>query len=149
MRHLEVELTQRAYRAIGDVAYVVRACTERGACVGIATGNVRAAASIKLQSAGLLKVFSLARGGFGCDAEQRADIIRVAIGRCAEHVSLREGSLPVVVVGDTPHDIEGARAVGARAVGVGTTESARRELTAAGADAVVETCGDALIEAIF
>ncbi|GAC1352528.1 MAG: hypothetical protein NVSMB1_16300 [Polyangiales bacterium] len=64
-------------------------------------------------------------------------------------MSLREGSLPVVVVGDTPHDIEGARAVGARAVGVGTTESARRELTAAGADAVVETCGDALIEAIF
>jgi HAD superfamily hydrolase (TIGR01549 family) len=140
--HLEAELRTRSYRPIGDVARTVVACTERGAVVGIATGNVRAGAQLKLRSAGLDSSFDAARGGYGCDAEPRADIVRVAVARCG-------GSRDIVVVGDTEHDVRAARAIGARVVGVATSEDARRELAQSGADAIVDECGDSLVDAIF
>ena len=55
----------------------------------------------------------------------------------------------VVVVGDTEHDVRAARAVGARVVGVAVSEGARAELLAAGADAIVRTCGDELVNAVL
>jgi phosphoglycolate phosphatase-like HAD superfamily hydrolase len=53
------------------------------------------------------------------------------------------------VVGDTDRDVEAGRALGARVVGVATSESARRELEAAGADAIVAACGEALVDAVL
>jgi phosphoglycolate phosphatase-like HAD superfamily hydrolase len=55
----------------------------------------------------------------------------------------------VVVVGDTEHDVRAGRAVGARVVGVAMSEEARLELVAAGADAIVRTCGDELVNAVW
>ncbi|MBI2392364.1 MAG: HAD family hydrolase [Deltaproteobacteria bacterium] len=142
LEHLEVELARRPYRAIGDVAGTVTACTERGARVGLATGNVRRGAAIKLASAGLGDVFDLSRGGYGCDHEVRAEVVRIAIARCG-----REG--PVVVVGDTLQDVAAARAAGAHAVGVAVNQATRDELIAAGADAIVDRCDRALVDALF
>jgi phosphoglycolate phosphatase len=140
---LEDVLRGRRYRAIGDVARVVATCRERGAGVGIATGNVRRGASLKLGSAGLADVLDLERGGYGCDAEPRADVLRAAVRRCAGE------ACEVVVVGDTEKDVAAARAIGARIVGVAISRSSRAELAAAGADAVVDTCGDELVRAVF
>jgi HAD superfamily hydrolase (TIGR01549 family) len=140
--HLEDELTRRKYRAVGDVARAVAECTARGACVGIATGNTRKGAALKLKSAGLEGVFVLDRGGYGCDHELRPEVVRKAIERCG-------GGDDVVVVGDTEHDVSAARAVGARAIGVAVNEPTRRELEKAGADAIVPACDDALVAAIF
>src|SRR5208282_4987070 len=77
--HLEVILETRRYRPIGDVARAVSALREGGAVVGVATGNVRRGARLKLASAGLAETFFLDYGGFGCDAEIRPEIVRVAI----------------------------------------------------------------------
>jgi HAD superfamily hydrolase (TIGR01549 family) len=140
--HLEAVLRTRRYRPVGDVAGAVVACAQRGAVVGIATGNVREGARLKLRSAGLEAMFDVSRGGYGCDAEPRAEIVRIAIVRCG-------GSHEVVVVGDTEHDVRAARDVGARVVGVATSENARRELAQSGADAIVDACGPALVDAIF
>jgi phosphoglycolate phosphatase-like HAD superfamily hydrolase len=106
----------------------------------VATGNVKSGAQLKLASAGLLSTFHMEHGGFGCDAEPRSDILRVAVERCAPRQETR-----VVVVGDTEHDVRAGRAVGARVVGVAMDALARAELEAAGADAIVDTCGDALV----
>jgi phosphoglycolate phosphatase len=141
--HLRAVLETRSYHAIGDVRGMVAALRERSVMVGLATGNMRRGAEIKLSSAGLASTFSLEHGGFGSDAEARADIVRHAIARCAP------GAATVVVVGDTKHDVAAGRAVNARVVGVAATAEARDELTAAGADAIVEACGDALLREVL
>jgi phosphoglycolate phosphatase-like HAD superfamily hydrolase len=140
---LEDVLRARRYRPVGDVARVVAACRERGAGVGIATGNVRRGARLKLGSAGLSDVFDLERGGYGCDAEERAEVLRAAVRRCAG------SACEVVVVGDTEKDVAAARAIGARIVGVAISTASRAELAAAGADAIVDTCGDELVRVIL
>ena len=145
--HLEVVLRTRRYRPVGDVARTADACRARGATVAIATGNLRAGARLKLESAGLGRAFDLHRGGYGCDAEPRADILRIAVRRCVE-AGAREGE-EVVVIGDTDRDVLAARAIGARVVGVAMDAEARAELSAAGADVIVSDCGDALVRALF
>jgi phosphoglycolate phosphatase-like HAD superfamily hydrolase len=153
--HLEVVLQSRRYRPIGDVGGAVEALRRQGAVVGAATGNLRAGARLKLGSAGLTAVFDLALGAYGDDAEPRADIVRLAAERCRApgHPTLRwgSGSRPthLVVVGDTRHDVEAGRAAGARVVGVATDEESRAELAAAGADAIVSTCGEELVQAVM
>jgi phosphoglycolate phosphatase-like HAD superfamily hydrolase len=144
-RHLELILRMRRYLPIGEVARVVEALRARAATVGIATGNTRRGARLKLASAGLEASFDLARGAYGCEAEPRADIVRLAAERCGAGT----GGAAVVVVGDTDRDVLAARAIGARVVGVATNEASWAELTAAGADAIVATCGDDLVAAIL
>jgi phosphoglycolate phosphatase len=143
--HLESVLRARRYLPIGPVADAVERLQAHGAVVGVATGNTRDGARLKLASAGLVDSFDLARGAYGCDAEARAEIVRLAATRCGA----REGGADVVVVGDTEHDVRAARAIGARVVGVATNIAARDELRDAGADAVVERCDDQLVAAVL
>jgi phosphoglycolate phosphatase len=146
--HLESVLTMRRYRPVGDVAGAVNALRHSGVVVGVATGNMRAGATLKLASAGLGAAFDLAMGGFGCDAEPRDAIVRIAVDRCRRgDPTCRDAK--VIVVGDTEHDVRAARAVGATVVGVAVSEAARAELEAAGADAIVGECGQALVKAVL
>jgi phosphoglycolate phosphatase-like HAD superfamily hydrolase len=145
VRHFEEVLRGRKYRPIGDVARSTKALNEMGACVGLATGNVRDGARMKMTSAGVVDCFDLDRGGYGCDAEHRPDVLRVAVERCG---GANGSSVPVIVVGDTMHDVSAARAIGAKVVGVAMNESARAELRAYGADVVVDDCGPAVVSAI-
>ncbi|HTB71669.1 MAG TPA: HAD family hydrolase [Polyangiaceae bacterium] len=152
LEHLDAVLKTRRYRPVGDVAACVASLRGRGAGVGVATGNVRAGARLKLASAGLASTFDLAMGGFGCDAELRAEIVQTAVDRCRTGMRKdgKDGAAaPIVVVGDTEHDVRAARAVGARVVGVAMSEAAHEELLAAGADAIVRTCGDELVNAVL
>ena len=144
LRHLENIVETHSYRPIGDVAGSVAALSAARCVVGLATGNVRAGAAIKLASAGLAAHFDLARGGYGCDAEPRADILRHAVERCCPG-----GHCEVIVVGDTDRDVLAARAIGARIVGVATSDASRAELEGAGADTIVAGCGPALVDAIL
>ncbi len=139
------EVRRRPYLPVGDVTGAVTRLRARGACVGLGTGNVREGAAIKLASAGLLASFDLERGGYGSDAEDRSELLRVAAARCAQ---ASFAGAEVVVVGDTRLDVEAARAIGAKVVGVAATVSAREELEEARADAIVEACGEALVAAI-
>ena len=59
VEHLGLLLKTRRYRPVGDVAGVVASLRARGAGVGVATGNVRAGARLKLSSAGLASAFDL------------------------------------------------------------------------------------------
>ena len=143
LQHLEASLTTRRYLPVGDVAGAVVALRARGSVVGVATGNMRRGAQLKLTSAGLAASFDLALGGYGCDAEPRAAIVRIAAERCAAARGA-SGAQAIVVVGDTVHDVRAGRAVGARVVGVAMDDEARAELEEAGADAIVAACGDDL-----
>jgi phosphoglycolate phosphatase len=100
--------------------------------LGLLTGNIRLGAELKLRRFGLWEVFQI--GGFGDDHEDRNQIAAIAgeRGRRVLGESLRGEQ--VLVVGDTPHDIRCARAIGARALAVATGGSPLEELTTHGPD---------------
>jgi phosphoglycolate phosphatase len=109
--------------------------------LGLATGNVREAARIKLERAGLWPRFAL--GGFGCDHRERPRLVARAIERACAHASVAH--LPpeqVVVVGDTPLDVAAARACGVRAVAVATGTARRDDLAACRPDALLDTLAE-------
>jgi phosphoglycolate phosphatase len=83
--------------------------------VGLATGNLKDGARIKLEHAGLDGYFHF--GGFGSDSEDRTILTKIGIQRGIEHVSpaFVHGSF---VIGDTPFDVEHGRAAGAGVISV-------------------------------
>jgi phosphoglycolate phosphatase len=141
--YLAQGVAARPYRPIGSPREVFAALAARGAALGYGTGNVRRGAAIKLGSAGLADLVPLERGGYGDDGDTRDEVLEKGARRCDP-----SRLLPVVVVGDTPHDVSAAHAIGGRCVGVTTGQYRRSELLACGADAVAPTIDAALVEAV-
>src|SRR5262249_56415312 len=92
--------------------------TRRGAAGGLGTGNPREGARRKLERAGLDGHFRF--GGFGSDHEDRAELLRIGAGRGATWLGYPPGACRTIVIGDTPHDVAAARAIGADSLGVAT-----------------------------
>jgi phosphoglycolate phosphatase len=137
------QIAVRPYFALGDPAAAVRALDAIGAIVGLGTGNVPRGAEIKLSSAGIAHLFDLARGGYGDQGRDRAEVLSLGARRCDP-----SGVLPVVVVGDTPRDVAAARAIGAKCVGVPFLGNTAEVLREAGADAVIPAVGAQLAEVV-
>ncbi len=87
--------------------------------IGLGTGNIEPAAYMKLRSVNLDAYFSF--GGFGSDHRIRSEIIRVGAQRGAASLGCAFDECQVIVIGDTFHDVDAALAIGARAIGVGTS----------------------------
>jgi phosphoglycolate phosphatase-like HAD superfamily hydrolase len=104
------------------------------------TGNYQAAAAIKLAHFGVADYFSW--GAFGEDSADRNELARVALQRAAERAVPPTARQNVVVIGDTPHDVACARAIGARVIAVATGGCSFDELKETGADEVVRDLTD-------
>ncbi len=117
------------------VVAAARACP--GVAVGLGTGNFERGARLKLARGGLHDVFPF--GGFGDDAEARAEVLRVGAERGARRLETPLARCRVVVIGDTPRDVAAARAIGAESVAVATGGFDVGALRAAGATAVHES----------
>ena len=107
---------------------------------GLGTGNVEAGARIKLGRADLGHFFTF--GGFGSDHDDRAELLRIGARRGAERLGVALQRCRVVVIGDTPLDVEAGRAAGAECVTVATGGYPADQLRAAGADVVFADLGD-------
>lgn len=94
--------------------------------LGLLTGNVRAGAEIKLRHFNLWDRFCL--GAFADDHEDRNGISVVALRRCGERLDGVLRGDEVVVIGDTPRDIECGKAIGARTLAVATGHFGIEEL---------------------
>ena len=94
--------------------------------LGLLTGNIRLGAEIKLRHFGLWELFSV--GAFADDDENRNCISAIAHARG----NLVRGRIipttQVLVIGDTPHDIECGRAISAKTLAVATGSSSLAEL---------------------
>jgi phosphoglycolate phosphatase len=123
------------YRVLAGVEELLPQMLEQGYLLGLVTGNVEAAAHIKLHRARLNRFFSF--GGYGSDSPDRAVLTRRAIERASEVLRRPVDPKRVLVVGDTPLDIEAAHAAGAVAVGVATGHHSEEDLHRAGADYVL------------
>lgn len=110
---------------------LAEALSRPGYAVGLGTGNVVDGARVKLDRVGLYERFSF--GGFGSDAEDRAELIRIGAERGARSLGVPRAACRVVVIGDTPKDIEAAQKNGAESIGVGTGQYRPEELRERGA----------------
>lgn len=110
------------------------------AALGLLTGNFARGAAIKLGHFDLDRRFRF--GAFGDNHLDRRALVPLAIAqarRAGVHVPPPER---IVVIGDTPLDVDCARAHGVRAIGVATGPFGADELEQAGADLVVETLAE-------
>ena len=119
LQFLPGEIARGTYTVNPGVREALAAlANQEGVAVGLATGNVEAAARMKLTPGGLNSHFSF--GGYGSDARERADLTEIAVQRAEDHLGRSVPRDRVVVVGDSIHDIRAAQAIGARSVAVCT-----------------------------
>ncbi len=90
------------------------------------TGNTEAGARAKLSHYGLDKFFD--RGAFADGCRDRGAIARRALDVAREMLGREAPPSRLYVIGDTPHDIACARAIGARAVAVASGSYTMEEL---------------------
>lgn len=130
------------YQVLAGVDELLPELIDEGYLLGLVTGNLEASAHIKLHRARLNRFFSF--GGYGSDSTDRGELTRIAIKRAA--LVYGEPVMPeqAIVVGDTPHDVDGAHAAGMACVGVGSHNFDVDQLRAAGADYVIASLTEGL-----
>jgi phosphoglycolate phosphatase len=123
------------YRVLDGVEPLLLKLSQAGTMLGIVSGAMEGAARVKLSRADLNRFFVF--GGYGSDSDDRAKLTRAAVEKAE---TLHGRDIPadhVFVVGDTPLDVEAARAVGAVAVAVASGKFSEEELRRSGADHVL------------
>lgn len=134
LRLLEEEVARveaARYHVHAGMREAVEAGHALGFAVGLGTGNVREGAMTKLRRVGLHARFDF--GGFGDDHELRPELIRRGAERGAERLGRPLEAVRVVVIGDTPKDVDAALAIGAECVAVATGGHPVDALLASGA----------------
>lgn len=114
--------------------------------IGLLTGNIRLGAQIKLSHYRLWGAFRM--GGFGDDHEDRNQIAVVARDRASR---VLRGSLEgeeILVIGDTPRDIECAKAIGARSLAVATGKYSTHDLQKESPTCTVESLDQVCVKEI-
>lgn len=140
LRHLEQEVAADPGRLYPGVTELLDAlAAERDVYLALGTGNLEPGARIKLEPHGLNPYFPV--GGFGSDSESRPELIRQGIAKAQAYYGL-PGFDQVVVVGDTPLDIDCGKANGAATVAVAQSRYSTDALRAAGADLVFPALSD-------
>jgi phosphoglycolate phosphatase len=108
--------------------------------VGLLTGNVRAGAQAKLGHFGLYEHFDF--GGFGDHHFDRDDVAREALAAVHSCVGPHCTADRIWVIGDTPLDVQCARAIGARVAAVATGVHSRAELAPTKPDLLLDDLSD-------
>jgi phosphoglycolate phosphatase-like HAD superfamily hydrolase len=123
------------------VGELVRALASRDdALVGLLTGNIEPGARVKLAPTGLWPLFRV--GAYGSDHADRRALPAIACDRARALVGRAVPFEMVTIIGDTPLDIDCARACGARAVAVATGFHAVHELAAEKPDLLFASFAD-------
>ena len=130
------------YRVLPGVEELLPKLIEDGYLLGLVTGNLEAAAHIKLHRAKLNRFFSF--GGYGSDSNDRGELTRIGLGRCSLVYGENVPPQQALVVGDTPLDVAGAHAAGMECVGVGSHHYDADQLRDAGADYAISSLEEGL-----
>jgi len=108
--------------------------------LGLVTGNVRRMAYTKLGAVDLASYFPF--GAFGCDHADRHELPPIALERASAHTGRSYSGAQTVIIGDTAHDIQCGRGVGARSVGVCTGSYSRADLASHNPDLLLDDLQD-------
>jgi phosphoglycolate phosphatase-like HAD superfamily hydrolase len=141
LTHLPECLSRIRGRVLPGIAALLEQLRPRDdVAVGLLTGNIRAGAHTKLSHYRLAHHFAF--GGYGDQYFDRDDVAREAWAEVQQRFN---GAVPperVWVIGDTPLDVQCARAIGARVVAVGTGWHPLTELAAAQPDLLLPDLAD-------
>ena len=141
LANLEARLPDQPVRVLPGAVELVRRLAEHDdVALGLVTGNVIGGARLKLGAPGLADHFRI--GGFGSDSEERNDLPPIAVQRARTEWGVDFHPERVVVIGDTPRDVECGRAHGFTTVGVATGSYDASALQASGATHVVADFSD-------
>ena len=108
--------------------------------LGLLTGNIRAGARVKLGHYGLYEHFAF--GGFGDLHFDRDDVAREALAAIHSHIGPHVLPERIWVIGDTPLDVQCARAIGAKVAAVATGNHSYDELLASSPELLVRDFSD-------
>jgi phosphoglycolate phosphatase len=153
LRAFDAELERQPERveALAGVEAALAALERRGDSVlGLLTGNIREGARRKLDAAGIgFERFAV--GAFGCDHHLRPELPAVALERAQGRLGRAFSGKEVVVIGDTPADVECGRHLSVRSIAVATGRFGEEELRGCRPDYVLPSLADtgALLEAVF
>lgn len=137
----EVE-SSPGYKVLPGVEETLDRLIDDGYLLGVTTGNIEAAAHIKLARANLNRFFSF--GGYGSDSPDRTELTRRALERGGVVFGSELDRSRCFSVGDTPRDVEAGHGAGIRVTGVATGKFTTEELLSSGADAAIESLRDGL-----
>lgn len=112
----------------GIEALLARAADDQFLAQGLLTGNIRRGAQTKLGFHTLWGYFPF--GAFADDAEFRNELGPHALRRATETTGFSFTPQQVWVIGDTPHDIQCGKVIGAHTLAVATGHHAQDELAA-------------------
>ena len=133
LRHLEKAVAESdGYRVMPGIEELLPRLTEQGVLLGIVTGNIDAAAHVKLARGDLNRYFAF--GGYGSDSRDRTELTKKALERGAEVAGGPIDSSAAIAVGDTPRDVIAGHGAGIRVVGVATGSYTVEQLRDEGAD---------------
>lgn len=107
---------------------------------GLLTGNLRRGAELKLTHYQVWHYFEF--GAFADDSPRRNDLGPHALRRAKERHAVEFDPANTFIIGDTPHDIECGKVIGARTIGVATGRYSVAELTAHAPTAVFASFAD-------
>lgn len=124
-------------RALPGVVALVDALHQRSdLSLGLLTGNYPETGRLKIASAGIdPDRFRVA--AWGIDGDSRRDLPPVAIRRHHETLGRPIAAERVLIIGDTPHDVDCAKHHGCRVIAVATGSFSVDELAACGPDLTV------------
>ncbi|MBS0662749.1 MAG: HAD family hydrolase [Verrucomicrobia bacterium] len=127
LAELPAALNNPGTRVLPGIRELVPQLATRADCVlALLTGNIERGARIKLGHHGLSDYFGF--GAFADDSPVRNDLGPVALRRARERLGVEFAADRVFVIGDTPHDIECGKVIGARTVAVATGQYSLAEL---------------------
>ncbi len=130
----EAEFAERT-KALPGVPEVLAAVEALGMLQTVVTGNVEPIARMKVRAAGVAGRLVLDVGGYGSDHHVRSELVHTAVRRIAASSGAVDPRR-TWIIGDTPRDLECARAAGVRCVLVATGTNPFEKLSALDADAV-------------
>ena len=149
LEHLESELTAAVHHLQehgrvmpGVVELLTRLHVAHGVVSSVLTGNIEPNGRRKVAAFGLDRWLDLDVGAYGSDDHDRNNLVPVALAKLTSRRATSVRPADVWVVGDTPRDLECARAGGARCLLVGTGRFRTEELRALGPDAAVDDLAD-------
>lgn len=136
---LRVDPLARALPGVLGLLDVLRRRDE--VTLGLLTGNYPETGRLKVAAAGIDPDQFLV-AAWGVDGATRRELPPVAMQRHRELLGREIAPQRVVIIGDTPHDIDCARHNGCRAIGVGTGRFDADCLSQCGADVAVDSLED-------